>query len=73
MVLMTLEDGPRVSRKKRSRKKRRSRKVRRYTKALGWSLLALFTTAIFVGGIIYIVLSMRGEATGTPVPSLRPT
>ncbi len=64
---MSVDDVPRVSRRKRSRKKRRSRQVRRYTKAFGWNLLALVTTAIFIIGAIYLVLSMRGAGTGVPV------
>lgn len=64
---MTLDEVPRVSRKSRSRKRRKSRQTRRVTKAIGWSLLALATTAIFVTGVIYLVLSMRGEGSGMPV------
>jgi len=64
---MSLDDVPRVSRRKRSRKKRRNRKVRRYTRVIGWGLLALVTTAIFITGALYLVLSMRGEGTGVPI------
>ena len=64
---MTLDEVPRVSRKSRSRKKRKSRKTRRITKAIGWSLLALATTAIFVTGAIYLVLGISGGGAGTPV------
>ena len=64
-MTMTLDEVPGVSRQ-RSRKKRRSRKSRRAIKVIGWSLVGLATTAIFMTGAIYFVLSMRGEATGVP-------
>ena len=59
---MTLDDVPRVPRKKRSRKKRRSRKTRRIIKAIGWSLLAIVTTAIFVTGAVMLALGLRVDA-----------
>ena len=57
--MMTLDDVPRIPRRKRSRKKRRSRKTRRIVKAIGWSLLAIATTAIFVTGAVMLALGMR--------------
>lgn len=61
--MMTLDDVPRGPRKKRSRKKRRSRRTRRVIKAIGWSLLALVTTAIFVTGAVMLALGMRVEVS----------
>ena len=60
--MMTLDDVPRIPRRKRSRKKRRSRKTRRIIKAIGWSLLAIVTTAIFVTGAVMLALGMRVDA-----------
>ena len=65
-MTMTLDEVPRVSRKKGSRKKRRSRKTRRAIKVIGWSLVGIAMAAIFMTGALYFVLSMRGEATGLP-------
>lgn len=70
---MTVDDVPRVSRRRRSRrKKRNARKARRYTKVIGWSLVAFVMTALFVTGVIYIVLSMRGDGSGIPTPTVQP-
>ena len=64
---MTLDDIPhRSRRRRRSSKKSRSRKKRRTVRIVAWSLLGLFTLAIFVTGAIYLVLSMRGEGTDMP-------
>ena len=63
---MTSDEVSSVSRRHRSRrtwsrKSRRARDARRISKALGWGLLALVTTGIFMTAVIYLVLSMRGE------------
>ena len=63
---MTLDDVPRSSRRRRSRKKRGARKRRRYTKVIGWSMVGLVMTTIFVIAAIYIILSLRGEGSGLP-------
>ena len=67
---MTDVERHRSSRRRRSRKKGSSRRRRRTIKVLGWGFVGLVGLSVFVMGVIYLVLSMRGE--GAAVPTTTP-
>lgn len=59
-------------RHRRPRKRRTSRRTRRTIKVLGWGAVGLVGLLLFAAGVIYLVLSMRGEGTGIPQTIERP-